>query len=137
MDWHSGDGHVGVCIDMRRQHLLEVHAVKLVTRKNQNMLDAVFFEKSDLLANGVRSSLVPVVAIQRLLCSQNFHEPVMEQVKVVSLSNVTMQTDGVKLRQNIHAIDVAVDAVGNRHVDQSVLATQWNGWLGSILRQRQ
>ena len=61
----------------------------------------------------------------------------MEQVKVVSLSNVTMQTDGVELRQNIHAIDVAVDAVGNRYVDQSVLATQWNGWLGSILRQRQ
>lgn len=36
----------------------------------------------------------------------------MKQIEVVRLADVSMQTDGIELRQYVHAADVTVDAVG-------------------------
>jgi len=120
----SRNCHVRVGVDVGCDQLLEVHAEQLVARQDQDVLDAVFFEEAQLLANRVRRSLVPVRAAQGLLCRQNLDETVVEQVEVVCLANVPVQTDGVELRQDIHPVDVTVDAVGNRNVNQSVFATQ-------------
>lgn len=96
-------------------------------------------EEPRVLSDGVRGTLKPSLVRRRLLSGQNFDEArlrVRANVCVVSLRQVSVQRCRVKLRQAVNLVDVAVDAVGHRDINQTVVRTQRNGRLRSFLRQR-
>jgi hypothetical protein len=48
-----------------------------------------------------------------------------------------METRRLELRQNIDLIDLAIDAIRDGNINQSILATERHGGLGAVRRQRQ
>ena len=57
------------------EHLLKVHAVKLIARENQHVLDARLLEIAEILPHRVRRALVPLgLAIHRLLRRQDLEQ---------------------------------------------------------------
>lgn len=133
----SGDCDVGLCGFVRFEHGAKVHAVKLVSGEDQHVANAVFLQEPNLLSHGICGPLVPVGSIERLLGSEDFDKTIVEQVEIICLANVAMETDGVELCEYVNATDVAVDAVGNWHIDEPVFATKRNGRLGAMFGEWQ
>ena len=52
------------------------------------------------------------------------------------MSEMTIQTGRIELRQNKDLVDIGVNTVGDRNVNQPVLTAQWYGWLGPKKRKR-
>jgi hypothetical protein len=57
-------------------------------------------------------------------------------IELVGLGNVPVQRSGVELRQQINALQVGVEAVGNGDIDEAIFACQRNGGFGSLHGQR-
>ena len=129
---YSGDGDISVGGQVRFEHGSEVHAVELVAGEDEDVADAVFSEEADLFANGVSGALIPVGTIEGLLGGEDFDKAVVEQVEIVGLSDVTVETDGIELGEDVDAADIAVDAVGNGYVDEAILATEWYSGFGAV-----
>jgi hypothetical protein len=48
---------------------------------------------------------------------------------------MSVETDGIELRQDVNAIQAAVEAIGNRNIDDTILAGQRDGRFGPHLRE--
>ena len=59
---------------VRLQHLAEIHAIELVAREDQHVVDARLLDVPQVLPHGVGGALVPVGVVQRLLGGQDFDE---------------------------------------------------------------
>src|SRR5690606_27032396 len=81
-------------------------------------------------------SLVPVFFAESLLRRENLNETAVETVELVRLADMPVQADRIELRQQIDAVQSAVDAVRDRDVDDAILARQRHRRLRTILRQR-
>lgn len=121
---------------MRGQHLGEVHAVQLVARENQHGLDTVLLDVHEVLADGIGGALIPVGSFEGLLDGNNFDESAVETIKLVRLPNVPMQADRVELRQQVNAVDAAIQSIGDRNIDQAVFPGQRNRGFRTVLGQR-
>ena len=55
---------------------------------------------------------------------------------VPAFADVAVERERLVLRQDVDPAQVGVDAVGERDVDDAVLAAKRNGRLGAIARQR-
>src|SRR4051812_34059494 len=123
------------------QHFAIVHSVKLVAGKNQDVFDTRLQDMAKIFANGVGRALVPIVfvvlLVHRLLRRKKFDKAAAEIIEAISAANVTMEACRLKLRENLDLIDLAVDAIRDRNIDESVLAAQWYGRLCAVGRQRQ
>ena len=121
---------------MRREHVAEVHAVELIAREDQHVLDAGLREVAQVLAHGVGRALVPValvvVFVHRLLGGEDFDEAAAEVVEAVGAADVAVQAHRLKLREHVDPVHAAVDAVRQRNVDQPILAGQRHGRLRAI-----
>ncbi len=61
------------------------------------------------------------------MSSQNLDEPLTEASRqVVGLAEVSVERGAIELRQHIHLVDVGVDAVADRNINQSVLTSEWH-----------
>ncbi len=89
-----------------------------------------------MLAHRVSRPLVPAHRVVGLLRGENFDKAAAVRVKAVRPANVAMQADRVELRQHIHPVDAAVDAVRERDIDQAVLARQRHSRLRAVFGQR-
>src|SRR4029453_18965400 len=96
--------------------------------------DSRLLDIAKLFADGVGSALIPVLAGVggHLLGGQNLDEAARGMVEPVSLADVAVKADGEKLRQHVHLVEAAVDAVGERDVDQAVLAGEGHGRLAAV-----
>src|SRR5262249_22686877 len=136
VDWQGGDRDVRLGIDVCLEHPLKIHAVELIARKDQDVVDPRPLNRSQVLPHGVCRSLVPLLPFERLLGREDFYEAAAEQVELVRLIDVPVKTDRVELREDVDAIEPAVEAVRDRDVDEAVFAGQWHGGLGPQLRER-
>lgn len=96
-----GNGDVSLCRDMLANKVLEVHAVELVAGKNDNNGIVFDGDVGEVLANGVGSSLVPVVTMFGLFCGQNVDKAAAEIVEFVGFLDMAMQGSGIKLREQV------------------------------------
>ena len=120
----GGDGDVGVALDVRLDELVEVHAVEVIARQDQEVLGVEALEVARGLAHRVGGALEPVRAVGRLLGGQHFDEAVREHVQPVGLRDVAVERGGVELRQHEDALEAGVQAVADRDVNQAVLAAR-------------
>ena len=82
-------------------------------------------------------SCLLVRLLHRLLGGQDFDEAAAEIVEAVRAADVAVQAHRLELREHVDLVDLAVDAVRERDVDQPILAGQRHGRLGAVGRQRQ
>ena len=136
MHRHGGDRHVGRRLDVRDDHVLEVHPVQLVAGEDQHVLDARLLDVAEVLPHGVGRALVPGGVVERLLGGQHLDETAVERVEGVRRADVAVQADRVELRQHVAAVQAAVDAVRQGDVDQTIFSGHRNRGLGTVLGQR-
>jgi hypothetical protein len=136
-DRNRRDRYVRLGIHMRLEHLPVIHPVKLITAKNQNVLAVLIIEVDQVLANRIGRPFKPSpIGIHRLLRSEQLDKTPGKIIKTVGLTNVLVQRNTQKLRDDINFIDVTVQAVADRNVDESVLGRQRNSRFRSDFRQR-
>src|SRR5262249_55891748 len=87
------------------------------------------------LADGVGCALVPLRRLVGLLRRQDFHETPIERVELVRVRNMPMEADRQELRQDVDAVQFAVDAITDRDVDEAVLAGDGDGRLAAEFGQ--
>ena len=136
MDRHGGDRHVGAGLDVRSEHVLEVHAVELIAGEDQHVVDAGLLDVAEVLPHGVGRALIPVGVVERLLGGQDLDEAAVEGIEGVGRADVAVQADRVELREHVEAVQPAVDAVRQRDVDQPILAGHRHRRLRAVLGQR-
>ncbi len=106
---------------------------ELVAAKNYQVLEVVIEEVDEVFAHRVSRAFVPGGGGKRLLGGEYLHKAAGEMIKLVGLGQVTVQRRGIELRQNINPPALGVDAGGDRHIHEAVLARQGHGGLGSVL----
>ena len=120
---------------MRLEHFAEIHAIELVAREDQHVVDARLLDVPQVLPHGVGGALVPVGVVLRLLGGEDFDEAAIEGVEDIGAADVLVQAGGIELRQHVDAVQAAVDAVGDGDVDEPVLSGHGNGRFGTDLGQ--
>ncbi len=114
-------------------HVGEVHAVELVAGEDEHVVDAGLLDVPQVLPHGVGGALIPAGVVERLLGGKDFHEAAVEGVEDVGAADVLVQAGGVELREDVDAVQAAIDAVGDGDVDEAVLARHRHGRLGADL----
>ncbi len=134
IDRNSGNRYIGFVVDVRAEHVHVVHPVQLVTRQDQYMLQVLLIQVPEVLPHSIGRALIPIgTTFHGLLSRQQFHETAAEIVKAIRLSDMAMQGNRQELSQHKDAIDVAVDTVGDRDINQPILAGQRYSRFGANL----
>mmetsp|Transcript_8201 Transcript_8201/g.33153 ORF Transcript_8201/g.33153 Transcript_8201/m.33153 type:complete len:217 (+) Transcript_8201:1004-1654(+) len=118
---------------------LVVHAVEVITGKDDVLVALGLVEEPDVLAHSICGALEPVLVLGRLLRGEHLDETlavVGADVVVVRLRKVSVERGGVELREAVHLVDVGVDAVGHGQVDEPVVGAKGNRGLGAGLGER-
>jgi hypothetical protein len=131
----GADGHVGPGRDVLLDDLPEIHPVELVAGEDEDQVVGIFPEMDQVAAHGVGRSLVPVEALLGLLGREDVHEAAAERVKLVGALNVPVQRGRVELRQQEDPVDVGVDAVADRDIDEPVFAGEGHRGLAALVRE--
>src|SRR5438552_118830 len=63
------------------------------------------------------------------------HEATTEGIKLVRVGDVTVEADAQELGQDIDAVEPAVDAVADRDINETILASHGHCWLAAQLGQ--
>jgi hypothetical protein len=119
---------------MRFEHLAKVHPVQLVAGENQHIIDPRLLNVAKIFADSIGGSLIPIGPFNCLLHGKNFDKPAVELVEQIRLTNMPVQTDGIKLRQQVNPVDIAPQAIGNGDIDQPVFPRQRRGRFRAELR---
>src|SRR5262245_25665570 len=94
-----------------------------------------------VLANGVGGALIPMALlvgfVHRLLSGQELDEAAAKMVEAVGAADMPVETHRFKLRKYVDLVDLAVDAVRDGDVDESILAGERHGWLRAVRGERQ
>ena len=108
----DGDGAVGLGVDVRAEHLVVVHLIDVIARKNQNIVRVVLLDEADVLVDGVCRAAVPLAALGRHVRWQHEHAAVV-QVEVPRLAgaDVAVEFERPVLRQHADGIDLRIRAV--------------------------
>ena len=136
---HGGDGDVSLGLAMLQDEGLVVHAVEVITGKDDVLVALGLVEEPDVLAHSICGALEPVLVLGRLLRGEHLDETlavVGADVVVVRLRKVSVERGGVELREAVHLVDVGVDAVGHGQVDEPVVGAKGNRGLGAGLGER-
>ena len=89
-----------------------------------------------VLPHRVGRALEPRGIGQRLLRGKNFHKTMREMIEFIRLRNMPMQRGGIKLREQINALEAGIDAIGNRNINQPILARKRHSRLGPLASER-
>ena len=132
----NGDSGVSTLLDMVLQHGIVVHLVNVVTGQDQHVIGIILLDEGHVLVDGVGGAAIPVAGLAGLVGGQDEHAAVGKvQIPRSAGADVAVQLQGHKLGQHAHGINTAVGAVGQREVDDAVLAAIGNGRLGNLLGQ--
>ena len=132
----DGDGGVSALVDVVVQHGVVVHLVDVVTGQDQHVIGIILLDEGHVLVDGVGGAAIPVAGLAGLVGGQDEHAAVGQvQIPRSAGADVGVQLQGHILGQHAHGINTAVGAVGQREVDDAVLAAIGNGRLGNLLGQ--
>jgi hypothetical protein len=93
-------------------------------------------EVQQVSAHGISRSLIPVQTYLRLLCGEDIDKTASERIEVICCLNVSMKGGSVKLCKNENPVDVGIDAIADRDIDESILSGERDCRFAALLRQR-
>ncbi len=136
---HPPDGQrdVRALAAMERHERLVVHLVDVVAGQDHDSVARRLVEHVEVLEDRVGRAPVPVVrlAAPDVGLQDPDAAPVPVQVPRPPEPDVVVEGARVVLRQDHDVVDVRVDAVAQREVDDPVLAAERDGRLGPLLRE--
>jgi hypothetical protein len=116
----AADGQVGVRLEVGADHLAVVHLVDMVAGQNQDVPRLLLLDRVDVLINGVGGALVPVL-VDPLLRRQDVHVLAhFGTQEAPTETEVAIERAGLVLREDEHAAEAGIDAVGECEVDDPV-----------------
>ncbi len=103
----------------------------MVARENQHIIGVVAVDEVHVLVNGVRRVLVPVGTSGRLIRRQQHAYAAVQAVQVpwLSVAYVFVEHKRLILCQDTDCVDAGINAVGEREINDAVLAAERNGGL--------
>ena len=131
----AGDRRLGARLDVRGQHLLEVHPVHVVGADHHHDVGLLVVDEVQRLQDGVCRAREPALA-QTLLRRHRGHVGVQQSGHPPGLGHVPVEAVRLVLRQHHDLPKSRIDQVRDREVDQPVLAAEGHRGFGSVLRQR-
>ena len=115
----------------------QIHLVELVAGKNDDVLHiGIRQEMLDALPNRIGGSLKPVRIVRSLFGGKDIDESAAEHVELVSLNDVLIERCRVELSKDKNFIDLRVQAVADRNIDEPVLPAQRDRRFASELGER-
>src|SRR2546422_9226218 len=108
----------------------------MVPRQKEVLIDIPLRKYPQILAHSVRRAFKPTRAVRRLLGGEDFDKALREAsaCQGVGTRNMPIERGGVELRQDVNAVDLRVDTVADRNVDQAILGAQGHRWFRAQLR---
>src|SRR4030095_2992812 len=107
----------------------------MVASQDEVIVGFMLREVAHRLSYGVGRSLIPVGVVRCLFGCKDFNEPARENVEAIGATDVAVDENRVKLRQNEDATDLCMQTAANGHVNQAVLATDRHGGLRACGRE--
>ncbi len=133
----DGDGHLGPLATMGGHERLVIHLVDMVAGEDDDHVGRVVLDDAEVAEDGIGGAAIPLgdptagdVRLEEL-------DAAVRAIEVPRLADadVVVERAGVVLGQDEDVVDVGVDAVRQREVDDPVLATERHGRLGPHGRQ--
>src|SRR5450759_2980860 len=132
-----GNGHVGSVAAMGGHEWLVVHLVDVVAGEDQDRVSRRLLDDVEVLEDGVGRAAVPLgdappgdVRLQDPNASV-----VAVEVPGPAHADVVVERSGIVLSQNDDVVDVRVDAVREREIDDPILAAERDGGLRAHRRE--
>ena len=133
----DGDRHVGPVAAVGRDERLVVHLVDVVAGEDEDGVAGVVLDDVDVAQHRVGRAAVPLrdAAARDVRLEQLHAAAVAVEVPRPAQADVVVERARVVLGQDDDVVDVGVDAVRQREVDDPVLAAERHGRLGAHLGQ--
>ena len=109
----------------------------MVAGEDDHIIGIKTVHEVDVLVDGVGGTLVPAgLLVETLVGGQHLSAALrLVQTPGLTIADIFIQLQRLVLGQNTDGVDTGVDTVGQREVDDAVLAAEGNGGLGGFLRQ--
>ena len=122
---HNCNGSCRALCLVEVEHLVIVHLVDVVARKNQKVLRIVGVDEINVLGNSISCSAVYIEACISLFTGCKNENTAVLGVKSpqTALRNIAVKEHGFVLRQNTDYVNTAVCTVAEREIDDAVFAT--------------
>ena len=135
--FHNGNRELGVLLFVEAQEISVILLADLVAGQDDDVLRVITVNEGNVLVNCVGSALVPVRA-SGLLVGRQHMDAAMQAVKVprLAVADVFIQDQRLILGQDANGVNIRVDTVGQRKVDDTVLTAERNRRLSQLLGQR-
>ena len=129
----DGDRHLGPVAAMEGDERLVVHLVDVVAGEHQHDVAGLLLDHLEVRQHRVGRAAVPLgrAAARDVRLQQPDAALGSVEVPRPADADVVVQRVRVVLRQDEHVVDLGVDAVRQREVDDPVLAGKRNGGLGA------
>ena len=129
------DGDVGAVAAMGGHERRVVHLVDVVAGEDQDDVGLVVLDHVDVAQDRVGRPAIPLgdLAALDVRLEELDAAPVPVEVPRPAETDVVVQRAGVVLGQDDDVVDVRVDAVREREIDDPVLAAERHGRLGTLL----
>ena len=134
-DPSDGDRHIGTMAPVGSHERRVVHLVDVVPREDEDDVSRVVLQDVDVGTDGIRGAPIPLgdLAARDIRLEQLDAASVSIQVPWPAESDVIVERPRVVLGQDDDVVDVRVDAVGQREIDDPVLAAEWDRRLRALL----
>ena len=131
----AADGQIGPALDVGADHAAVIHLVNVIAGQDEDVARIGSLDGVDVLIDGVGGALVPVF-VDALLRRQHFDVFVQfARQEAPAGADVARQAAGLVLRQHEDAAKIAVDAIGEREIDDAIESAERHGRLGAIAGQ--
>ena len=108
----------------------------MVPAQHGHILGIIAVHKGDVLIDGVGGALVPGLGFGLGIGGQHVGPaPVAVQVPGLAVADIIVEFQGLVLGEHPHSVDAGVDAVGQREINDAVLAAEGHRRLGGVLGQ--
>ena len=131
-----GQRDFGVGLLVVVQHAAVVHLVDVVAAEDDHVLGLLAADRIDVLVHRVGRAHVPVGA--GALHGRHQLEELAQLLRHnarPAFADVPVQRERLVLREDIHAAQAGIDAVGKRDIDDAVVSAEGNRRLGPVPRQ--
>jgi hypothetical protein len=137
LDVEHADRDICIALDMAGKHLGIIHFIDMVAGQNYHVPRIFFLDGIDVLIDGIGSALVPA-AVDALLRRYDVDEviQVTAEIPPPTKINVAIQAHRFELRQQQHAHQAAVQAIGQGEIDDPVGTAKGYGRFGTVSSQR-
>jgi len=117
------------------KHAGVVHLVDLIAREDENELGALATDGVDILIDGVRRALIPLLRDAHLR-GKHFDEFAEAHEMGPACTNVAIEAEGFVLRKDKNTAEGRIDAIGESNVNDAVKSAEGDGRLGTISGER-